>query len=80
MNKSDNNRVNRKLAAVHGSCGASPAPVWPFPVTTGVKLKNEITIRVNGDYDCLRSLNVKRIKNWSGCADRGPESYCHGLF
>jgi len=36
MNKSDNNRVNRKLAAVHGSCGASPAPVWPFPVTTGV--------------------------------------------
>ena len=26
----------RKIAAVHGSCGASPAPSWLFPVTTSV--------------------------------------------
>ncbi len=28
---------SRKMAAVHGSCGASPAPSWPFPLTTGVR-------------------------------------------
>lgn len=37
--KTHNKCVNRKLAAVPGSCGASPAPVWPFPVTTGVKIR-----------------------------------------
>ena len=25
------------MTAVHGSCGARPAPSWPFPLTTGVR-------------------------------------------
>jgi hypothetical protein len=72
--------LTRKMTAVHGSCLRNTRARLVFPVTTGVKLKNEMTIRVNGDYDCMRSLDVKRIKNWSGCAGRVPESYCHGLF
>ena len=32
---------SRKMAAVHGSCGASPAPSWPFPLTTGVRITED---------------------------------------
>jgi hypothetical protein len=56
----------------HGSCLRNTRARLSFPVTTGVKLKKLKTICVNGEYDCMRSLNVKRIKNWSGCAGRFP--------
>ncbi len=47
----------------HGSCGASPAPVWPFPITTGVRQTKEEE----------KSMDLEDIKQ---AADKGsPEAH-----
>ncbi len=47
----------RKIAAVHGACGATPVPSWLFPVTTGVIPQNK------RKYDNVPAFEIERNKN-----------------